>query len=57
MGENDGVLEEYDQLTYDIFDKFIRHNFAQQTQKYQSIDDIDDQMYQKAENELDALFN
>ena len=45
MGEEDGALEEYERITYDVFDKFIRHNFAQQAQKYQSIDDIDDQMY------------
>jgi hypothetical protein len=51
------VTDEYEQVTYDSFDKFIRQKFSNEMNKYQSLDDLDGATYEAAERDLDALYN
>lgn len=50
-------LNDYEQITYDVFDGFVRHHFPNNGEKYQTLDDIDDNMREAAEKQIDALYN
>ena len=50
-------MEEYEQITYDVFDKFIRDKFPQAITQYQNLEDVDERVADAAEVELDALCN
>ena len=50
-------MEEYEQITYDVFDRFIRDNFPQAIAQYQNLEDVDERVADATEVELDALCN
>ena len=54
--EDDGSVDEYSQIAYDVFDKFVRQRLAKEADNYQTLEDIDERLQEEAQNDLDLLY-
>ena len=51
------MVDEYERLTYDVLDRFVKQTLKADAEKYHTLEDIDERAYEAAEQELDALCN